>query len=1286
MGHKLGSQKHLNGRSTYGIQTRSLDRGNVKLRKKVGQRPVNQIRRPLWASRFPIVGVGASAGGLEAFKQFLSALSTDTGMAFVLIQHLAPHHESMSADILSRITRMPVVEVKDGMSAEPNHVYVIPPNFSMGILHGVLKLLPRIETRGSQKAIDFFFRSLAEDQKHLAVGVILSGSGSDGTEGLGVIQGEGGITFAQSPESARFEDMPKSAIASGVVNLTLSPQKIAKELARIGRHQYEPELAQLPKDGLSQILLLLRNHCHVDFTYYKSNTLQRRLERRMVLHKMDTLDSYAKFLTKNPDEVKALYADILIHVTGFFRDPDAFEAVTRKIFPKLLKDRPPGSPIRIWIPACSTGEEVYSLAILLLEYLGDRSSTTPVQIFASDISESAIQKARVGEYSESISREVSPERLNRFFTRTDAGNYKVSKSIRDICLFSRHDVTVDPPFVKIDLISCRNLLIYFTAALQKQVIPIFHYALCPQGFLWLGRSETIGGFSNLFSLVDKQNKIYARKNAPIALSLQFPASTYVPGKQETIKPRSFARPAMDAQKLADLALQAEYPGVLINEEMEILQFRGRTVPFIEPAAGAASYHLLKMARPDFTPDLRALIQAAKKQNAPARKEGLRFKDGRRVVTFNLKIIPVKPSSASKERYYYVLFENAAEAEEPKSSGVTRGRNKEAAKKRSGRSSDPHLAELEQELTSNQEYQRALIERYEATQEDLTTANEELQSANEELQSTNEELETAKEELQSSNEELTTVNDELQSRSVEQVQLSNDLLNLLGSVEIPILMLDNDHRIRRFTPLAGRVLNLIPTDVGRPIGDLKLNFSSPGITLDLDQLVSEVLETIESKEVEVQDRQGRWFRLQVRPYRTIDSRIDGAVLALVDIDVLKQGLKEVKAAREEADKANRGKDMFLATLSHELRTPLTSILSWAEMIGKGKLDSEKVNKGIKIIEESGKIQAQLINDLLDVSRIIAGKLSLELREVNPSTLIHGAIEAVRSTAELKSIQIETAFDSTIGTVMADPVRLQQVFWNLLTNAVKFSAPGSKVFIKLEKHKGKKDEHAQAMIQVVDSGKGIDPEFLPEIFNRFSQEDSSSIRVHGGLGLGLAIVRNLVELHGGTIRAESQGDQRGATFTVLLPLKSKHPLPEPRIHSDKSMSDEIRLDGIRVLIVDDEFNTRGVFTEMLRSVGAETQAASSAREGFELLQQFKPDVLVSDIAMPEEDGYSLVRRIRALSPSQGGLTPAIAVTAYAGADDARHALSGGFQAHLAKPLEARRLFEMIARLVKLKPEST
>jgi two-component system, chemotaxis family, CheB/CheR fusion protein len=1250
---------------------------------------------PTLQAGFPIVGVGASAGGLEAFKQFLSSLAVDTGMAFVLIQHLDPKHESLSTDILSRITSMPVAEVTNGMRVEPNHIYIIPPNFGMEIFHGVLKLIPRVEIRGQHMAIDSFFRSLADDRKNLAAGVVLSGTGSDGTEGLLAIKAEGGITFAQTPASAKFDSMPRSAISSESVDLVLSPQKIAEELAKIAHHRFifpakqQAEITgdrnAVPLDSLQGIFLLLRKICHVDFTHYKSNTIQRRLERRMILNRVEDIDAYIRLLSGNPDEVKALYADILIHVTSFFRDPKAFEAVSREVFPRLMKGRAPGLPIRIWIPGCSTGEEVYSIAILIYEFLSDRAVDMPVQIFASDISEPAIQKARIGEYPASISRDVSPERLDRFFGKLDNGHYKVKKTIRDICLFSRHDITVNPPFAKMDFISCRNLLIYFAAALQKHVIPVFHYALVPKGLLWLGRSETTGGFSNLFSVVDKTNQLYMRKNAPIALSLQFPVSTYVAGKQEekqesVRKYPVFAKQESDVQRLADVALQAEYPGVLVNEEMEILQFRGRTAPFIEPAAGLASYHLLKMARPEIIPDLRVLIQAAKKKNTPARAEQLHFKDGRRVMTFNLKVIPVKASSASKENHYLILFENVVESSPPKKKkGPLPGVGKLGSGKQLNASKNSFFKALQQELISSQESQTSLIEKYEATQEDLGAANEELQSANEELQSTNEELETAKEELQSSNEELTTVNDELQSRSVEQVQLGNDLINLLGSVEIPILMLGNDRRIRRFTPLAGKVLNLIATDVARPISDLKLNFTSPGIDLDLDHLVSEVLDTMKSTEVEVQDRQARWFRLQVRPYKTIDNKIDGVVLALVDIDVLKQSLNEVRAARAEAEKANRGKDLFLATLSHELRTPLTSILSWAQMIRMEKVDPEKAKKGIAIIEESGRAQAQLIDDLLDVSRIVAGKLSLELREVDPSAILRAAIESVRAITESKSIHIETAFNPHVGTVMADPVRLQQVFWNLLSNAAKFSVPESRIVVKLDRLNGQAGGEAQAMIQVQDSGKGIDPEFLPHIFDRFSQEDSSSVRLHGGLGLGLAIVQNLVELHGGTIRAESLSKKPGTTFTVLLPLRSNDRLQELPSLSGEEATHEIQLQGIRVLVVDDEVSTREVLTEILLSFGAETQACDSVREALVLIPQFRPDVLVSDIAMPGEDGYTLIRKLRALSPEQGGGTPAMAVTAYAGADDARRALAAGFQVHLAKPFDGPRFAKVLLSLV-------
>lgn len=1253
-----------------------------------------RLKKPSSSSPFFIVGVGASAGGLEALKQFLSALPTETGMAFVLVQHLDPTHESLSADILSRMTQMPVAEITNGVQVEPNHVYVIPPNCSIGILHGALNLLPRHEARGQQTVIDFFFRSLAKDQKNFAVGAVFSGTGSDGTTGLMNIKEEGGITFAQAPNTAKFNDMPKSAIASGAVDFALSPQRIAEELVKIAQHRImapsksqatlntEGDQGVFPQDRLSKIFLLLRNICHVDFTYYKLNTIQRRLERRMTLCKMESLDAYVQYISENPDEVRALYADILIHVTSFFRDPEAYEAIRHEVFPKLIQDHSSGLPIRIWVPGCSTGEEVYSIAILLLEYLGDRITSIPVQIFASDISEQAIQKARVGEYPESISHNLSPERLNRFFLKTDHG-YKVSKSVRDVCLFSRHDLAVDPPFAKIDLISCRNLLIYFTSALQKHIIPIFHYSLGAKGYLWLGKSETLGESSALFTLVDKVNKLYLRKNAPVTLNLRFPSSTYVPGKQEVIrKPPTFAKVGVDVQKLTDLALQSEYPGVLVNEEMEILQFRGRTVPFIEPSAGIASYHLLRMARQDFVPDLRALIQAAKKSKFPVRKESLHFKEGHRILTFNLKVIPVKPSSVSKEYYYFILFENAVETDESKRKGAHRGKKVKDSKKKPGSQRMAYVAELQQELLASQEYQHDLVEKYENTQEDLTTANEELQSTNEELQSSNEELETVKEELQSSNEELTTVNDELQIRSVEQIQLSNDLLNLLGSVEIPILMLGNDHRIRRFTPMAAKALNLIATDVGRPISDLKLNFTSPGIELDLELLVSEVIDTMKAKEVEVQDRKNRWFRLQVKPYKTADHKIDGAVLALVDIDALKQSLSEVRLARAEAERANRSKDLFLTMLSHELRTPLTSILAWAQMLRRGKLDAEKTKKGIAFIEESGKAQAQIINDLLDVSRIIAGKFTLELREVNPVTVVRSAIEAVRSTAESKSIQIETAFDSEVGTVMADSARLQQVFWNLLTNSIQFSEPGSKITVLLEGFSRQRGDRSQVMVQVRDSGRGVDPEFLPLLFDRFGQDSDANRRFHRGLGLGFTIVKNLVELHRGVIRAESAGENRGTTFTVLLPIKSGRSLPELPVKIGDQLPDEGLLEGLRVLIVDDQFNTREALTEVLRSFGAEVLSTSSTTEALALIQQLRPDVFLSDIAMPREDGFSLIRRLRALSPKLGGWTPAIALTAYTGDEDVEECLAAGFQLHLVKPIDSRCLAEAVARLASRK----
>lgn len=1243
-------------------------------------------------SGFPIVGIGASAGGLEACSELMKNLPPETGMAFILVQHLDPKHESLWPEILSRTTQMPVREIKNNVRVKSNHVYVIPPNRDLTILRGTLNLIPRPETRGQHMSIDFFFESLAQDQKSRAIGVVLSGIASDGTHGLKAIKAEGGITVAQDPKSAKYDGMPTSAIRAGVVDLILPPEGIAKELARVSSHPYvsasegPPETSEsnLPSDdrepqpdeSLRRIFLLLRNQTHVDFSIYKYSTVHRRIERRMLLHKMGNISDYSQYLGGHPEEVSALYNDILINVTEFFRDSEAFKALKTSVFPVLLKDRGGEVPIRIWVPGCATGEETYSLAISLLECLGDRTHRARIQFFATDISEQALQKARVGIYPESSTHGISKERLKRFFDVVEGG-HKINKMLRDMCLFSRHDVTSDPPFSKLDLVSCRNLLIYFSPLLQKRVIPVFHYALNPKGFLWLGRSETPAGFSNLFAPLDKANRIYSKIHTWAPMTFGFPRSTYVPEPSDPgVTSQELRRNGGDFQKDADRIVLSEYApaGVVVNNNMEILQFRGRTTRFLEPAPGQPSHNLLKMARPELLPGLRMTIHAARKQNKAVRKEGIALGQYGKGEPVSVEVVPTNPMAPLKDRKFLVLFES----EEPLTPRERRRRGKTRGKGVSG-PEIKRITQLEHELNVTKENQASFAEEYEISQEELTSANEELQSGNEELQSTNEELETSKEELQSANEELTTVNDELQNRQLDLTIVNNDLINLLSTVEIAIVMVGKDHRIRRFTPKAGTVLKLIPADVGRPIGDIK-----PDFDLDLDTVISEVVETMIPKEVEVQDRQGRWSRLQVRPYKTIDHKIDGAVLALVDITSLKQSLKEVVAVRNEAEKANRTKDLFLATLSHELRTPLTTIIAWGDMLRLGKLGDRKATVAGEKIVESGKAQAQLINDLLDISRIVAGKVPLELQEVNPAEILTTAIEAIRSAATSKSITIDTFFDSQSGTVRADPIRLQQVFWNLLSNAVKFSAPESKIAVRLEKIKDDGGEKAKAQIKVVDSGKGISPEFLPHIFETFSQEDASSIRLHGGLGLGLAIVKNLVELHGGSVHAESPGEKKGAVFTVILPLVSNRIAPETQGKNSESRSlsatnqEQIRLDGLRVLLVDDEANTREAISETLLSLGVEIKAVESAREAMELFPKFKPHVLVSDIAMPGEDGYTLIKNIRALGAKRGGQVPAVALTAYAGPENVKRALSAGFQVHLAKPFDAVHLAEAIAKV--------
>jgi two-component system CheB/CheR fusion protein len=878
---------------------------------------------------FPVVGIGASAGGLEAFLQLLRHLPEDTGMAFVLVQHLDPKHESKLPELLSRATKLPVSEAAEGMEVRPDQVYVIPPATNMAIERGLLRLTPRSDGRGQHLPLDFFFRSLAKDRQTKAIGVVLSGTGSDGTLGLAEIKAVGGLTFAQDQESAKYTGMPLSAINNGCVDFIFPPEGIAQELPRIGRHPYlAPPRATPEGDGpvstdqeaFRKILTLLRSAFDVDFSQYRETTIKRRITRRMVLHTHDTLANYARQLEQAPAEVEALYQDILINVTSFFRDPGMFEALKGSVFPEILKTKDGSTPLRIWTPGCSTGQEAYSLAMALLEFLEDKPAAPAIQIFATDLSDTvSLERARAGHYPDSIEGEVSPERLRRFFKKEDGG-YRIIKSIRDQCVFAKHNLATDPPFSRMDLISCRNVLIYLAPPLQKRIIPAFHYALCSTGFLVLGSSETVGPFSDLFDVVDKPYKIYVKQATALRQYPHFSAEEYlarrsVGGKGVSPHPPSQA----DWQTQADRIVLGEYApvGVLVNDRLEVLQFRGRTGPYLEPPTGEASFSLLKMAREGLFGEMQAGIAAAREQNEIVLRPGVRVRDEGRIRIVDLKIIPVHLPD-TREAYFLILFE---EPQPPSANELTRGSGRalrqglgnlwpriaqrwrglrEALSQVPARESPPpeegELVQLRREVAAMREHQQSIIEQQEASNEELRSANEEVLSSNEELQSTNEELETAKEELQSVNEELTTVNEQLQSRNAELSQLNNDLNNFLGSAQIAILMLGSDLHIRRFTPTAGTVLNLLPTDVGRPIGDLRRTVDVP----DLEELIREIIKTAQVKTRECRDREGRWYGLHIHPYRTADNRIDGAVVALLDINDTKRAQEQLRESTDYAE--------------------------------------------------------------------------------------------------------------------------------------------------------------------------------------------------------------------------------------------------------------------------------------------------------------------------------------------------------------------------------------------------
>ena len=847
--------------------------------------------------RFLIAAIGASAGGIEASTELIGRLPINTGMAFVLIQHLDPTHRSMISELLSKKTKMPVCEVQDGMKVEPNHVYVIPPDATMSISEHTFGLRPRAATRGLHMPIDQFMRSLAEGQGNCAVGVILSGTGSDGTLGLAEIQAQGGVTIVQDETTAKYDGMPRSAISAGCVDLILPPQGIAQELVRLARHPYVtppnnsgetlPHLPETP--ALRLIYQLIRRSTGVDFTHYRQTTIRRRIERRMAVNKVERVEDYLRFLQTNPGEIKALYQDMLISVTRFFRNPKVFDALKARVFPRIVRNRGKNAAIRIWSPGCASGEEMYSLGICLLEFLGERAREIPIQLFGTDVSETSINKARSGWYPKNVEADVTPARLRRFFTKADDG-YRVNKTVRDLCIFAQHNVLNDPPFSQMDLICSRNLLIYLEPVLQNHMMEIFHYATRPSGFLVLGTSEGIGAVANLFTPEDRSLRIFSKKSTtrrpPLVLSMQPERPSSNSG---AVRPSArFGEENwnyLEVQKEFDRRLLAQHApaAAFVNENFELIHTRGNVSPYLKISPGRPSLNIVKLAREGLQIELRNSLNRAKKDDTTVRKAFVQIKDdsgqaaeGRERPTtrrdavrqVSFEVIPIRVGNVS-ERYFMLLFRD--------SPVVLRKAESSAKGRKESESAARHISKLEQELASTKEYLQSVIETQEATNEELQSANEEVLSSNEELQSTNEELETAKEELQSVNEELNTVNDELRERNLEMTRAQKDLSNLFSSIDIAVLTISTDLKIGQFTSQAQKMLGLVPGDVGRPLADINLYIDIP----DLEATIRKVLKSSLAVDTELTARDGARHLLRVLPSLSSEGP-DGVVLTLVAI--------------------------------------------------------------------------------------------------------------------------------------------------------------------------------------------------------------------------------------------------------------------------------------------------------------------------------------------------------------------------------------------------------------------
>lgn len=1114
----------------------------------------------LSSNLFPVVGVGASAGGLEAFKRLIKAIPEDSGMAFILVQHLEPTHESMLADLLQRVTHIPIHEITNNIKVEPDHIYIIPSNKLLTANDGVLELSPRRPKNERNMPIDVFFTSLAEVHQSHAIGVILSGTATDGTLGLKAIKDHGGVTFAQEQQSAAFDGMPQSAIEAEVVDFILTPEEIPLQLISLNQtfktgFSIDTEDVQKKKeDAFRQLLSLLRVRRGTDFTYYKQTTIRRRIVRRMGLNKIVNISDYLSYIKENISEQDTLYQDLLIPVTEFFRDPKTYDSLSETVFPLLLKDKEDTNSLRLWIAGCSTGEEPYSMAMCLHEYLGDKASGIKIQIFATDVSEKAIAKARTGLYTKGEVAMLSPDRLEKYFTKSN-GCFQINRFIRDMCVFAAHNFLKDPPFAKMDLISCRNVLIYMEPFLQKKALTTFHYALKENGFLLLGKSESIGPASDLFTVFGKNDKLYTRKAVPGRF-------LHVIGErnQKKVKDQEYSvvkEPGRDDfQKNADDILLSRYtpPGVVVNEQMDIVQFRGLTGDWLEPSPGKPSLNILKMAREGLAFELRNLLHKVRAGNKSLTKENIPVQTPGKQRLVTVEVIPLLHTV---EPYSLILFKEAVS-----SSGLAANGQEDLSLTPPELRHSPeieHIQRLENELAQLREDMKSITEDQEAVNEELQSANEELLSGSEELQSLNEELETSKEEIQSTNEELTTLNQELFDRN-DQLNISRIYAeSIVATIREPLIILDKHMQIKTANRSYYNKFRTKEEETeGKSLYKLgEGQWDTPALRSMLEKILSE-----ENRITGFEIRQTfpfmgeRIMLLNASQIFRKDNNEQLILLAIEDVTEVKKLEADQKRFSQELEKqveqrtislkeantslqhSNENLEQFATIASHDLQEPLRKIMTFANILTQRHSEhlAVEAKELFKKINQSAERMSVLIKDVLNFSMILDSKSGFEITDLNV-ILINVIVDFDLLISQKKA----TINHDRLPVIEAIPLQINQLFGNLVNNALKFSKKDQPPVINItsgilppeevKKYPLLDDLYSYYEIIIRDNGIGFDNQFAEQMFLIFQRLNAHER--FEGTGVGLALCKKIVINHHGEIYAKST--QGGAEFHIILPIK-------------------------------------------------------------------------------------------------------------------------------------------------------